>query len=153
MESGHCGRGPFSYQGRVQKNFTIHAFAEVIVGDRPIDLHNLYEATSIGTDPPGRAITLKFHRDHRWPGPEGLPETVTLTCSGNLRIAFNDLVEAPVPLRNDAIEIAYYDADCPWDRFLDEGLAASQGFEGLHISFSGGLVLRIRSDIAEIVTR
>jgi hypothetical protein len=150
--SEHCHFSPLGYQWRVQKNFTIEAFAEVIVGGRSIDLHNFYRAASIGTGLSGDSIALRFERDHRWPGSEGLPETVTLTCSENLRMAFNDLVDSPVPLGEDAVEIAYYDSECEWDAFLDEGVAAARGFEGLHIRFSGGFVLRIRSDMAEVTT-
>ena len=134
----------------VAENFVIHAFAEVIVADRAIDLHNLYGVANITTDQAGDRLTLRFNRDHRWPGPDGLPEAVTLTCSGNLKLAFNDLVDAPVPLREDAVELAYFDEHCEWDSFLDEDLAAIQGFEGLQVSFSGGLVLRIRADVAEV---
>ena len=132
------------------KNFTIYAFAEVIVADRAIDLHNLYDVASISTDLAGDAVTLRFQRNHQWQGPDGLPEAVILTCSGNLKIAFKNLVDAPVPLREDAVELAYYDDHCEWNAFLDEDLATKHGFEGLHISFSGGLVLRIRADIAEV---
>lgn len=134
------------------KNFSIHDFAEVIVDNRAIDLHNLYGVASISTDLAGDAITLRFQRDHQWSGPEGLPEAVILTCSGDIKIAFNDLVDTPVPLRHDAVEVAYYDAHCGWDAFLDEDLAAKHGFEGLHVSFSGGLVLRIRADVAQVTT-
>lgn len=132
------------------KNFTIHAFAEVIIVDTTIDLHNLYGVASIRTDLAGDVVTLTFQRDHQWSGPDTLPEAVTLTCSGNLKMAFNDLADAPVRLRDDAVEVAYYDADCEWDTFLDEELAATQGFEGLQFSFAGGLVLRIRADLAEM---
>ncbi|WP_428028449.1 hypothetical protein [Altererythrobacter sp.] len=132
------------------KNFTIQAFAEVIVADTTIDLHNLYGVASIRTDLAGDVVTLTFQRDRQWSGPDTLPEAVTLTCSGNLKMAFNDLVGALAPLRDDAVEVAYYDADCEWDTFLDEELAASQGFEGLQINFSAGLVLRIRADLAEV---
>ena len=133
------------------KNFTIRAFAEVIVAGRAIDLHNLYAVSSIGTDLGGDAVTLRFRRDHQWPGPDTLPEAVTLTCSGNLKMAFNDLVDAPLPLRDDAVAVAYFDEHCDWNSFLDEDLAAAHGFAGLHIGFSGGLVLRIRADVAEVV--
>ena len=136
----------------MRKNFSIHAFAEVIVAQKVIDLHNLYSVGSISTDRSGDTLTVTFQRDDEWPGPEGLPDEVTLTCSGNLKITFNNLVDAPVPLRDDAVEVAYYDEDCEWDSFLDESLAAFQGFEGLHLSFSGGLVLRIRADVAEMAT-
>jgi hypothetical protein len=132
------------------KNFTLHAFGEVIVADRAIDLHNLYGAASISTDLSGDAVTLRFQRDHQRPGPDGLPEAVIFTCSGNLNLAFSDLLDAPVPLRDDVVELAYYNEHCDWDAFLDEDLAATQGFEGLHLSFSGGLVLRIRADVAEV---
>ena len=56
----------------------------------------------------------------------------------------------PVPLRGDTVEVAYFDDECDWDSILDEELADRQGFEGLHISFSGGFVLRIRADAAEV---
>ena len=137
----------------MEKNFLIGSVgAELVLGGRPIDLHNLYSIKSIGTDATGAAMTLVFQRDHQWEGPEGLPELVRLSCSGDLKIAFNDIVDPPVPLREDAVGIAYYDADCEWDAFLDEDLAAAQGFEGLQISFSGGLVLRIRCAVAEVTT-
>jgi hypothetical protein len=134
----------------MQKNFTTPDLAAVVVADKHIDLHNLYGVVSIGTDVSGNAITLTFQRDHQWPGPEGLPEKVALICSGNLQIVFNNLVDTPVPLREDAVEIAYYDEQCEWDAILDERLATAQGFAGLHVSFSGGLVLRIRADVAEV---
>lgn len=56
------------------KNFSIHDFAEVIVDNRAIDLHNLYGVASISTDLAGDAITLRFQRDHQWSGPEGCPK-------------------------------------------------------------------------------
>jgi hypothetical protein len=97
-------------------------------------------------------MTLAFDRDHRWKGPEGLPERVLLMCSGGLKIAFNNLADTAVPLREDAVEIAYIDGNCGWEGFLDEGLAAAQGFDGLHVSFAGGFVLRIRCATAEVTT-
>ena len=137
----------------MQKNFSLGAMgAEVILGDSRIDVHNLYNATAISTDLAGDAITVVFKRDQQWQGRQGLPDQVTLRCSGDLKIAFNDLIDAPVPLRQDAVEIAYYDSDCPWGHFLDEQLAETQGFEGLQIIFSGGLVLRIRCALAEVTT-
>jgi hypothetical protein len=42
------------------KNFVIHAFAEVIVADRAIDLHNLYGVANITTDQAGDRLTLRF---------------------------------------------------------------------------------------------
>lgn len=144
---------PGSTTKALQKNFSIGASgAEVILGDRAIDLHNLYSTTSISTDMAGDTITLVFERDRRWEGRPGLPEKVMLRGVGDLKIAFNDLADRAVLVREDAVEVAYYDADCPWDQFLDEGLAAAQGFEGLHVSFSGGLVLRIRCTTAEVTT-
>ncbi len=134
----------------MQKNFAIGGMgAELVVADRAIDVHNLYRTTSISMDLAGDTVSLIFERDHQWEGPPGLPEQVTLRCSGDLKISFNDLVQMGVPLPEDAVEVAYYDASCPWDHFLDEDLAATQGFEGLQVSFSGGLVLRIRCATAE----
>lgn len=135
----------------MHKNFSIHNFAEVIVDRKVVDLHNLYSVGSISTDRAGETLTVTFRRRSGWPGPEGLPAQVTLSCSGNLKIAFNNLVDSPVLLRDDAVEVAYYDDHCDWDSFLDESLAAVQGFQGLHLSFSGGLVLRVRSDVADMV--
>ena len=137
----------------MQKNFSIGAMgAEVILAERRIDLHNLYSTTSISTDMAGDTITLVFERDHQWEGPPGLPEKVTLRGAGDLKVAFNDLAAKAVFIREDAVQVSYYDADCPWDHFLDEDLATAQGFDGLHISFSGGLVLRIRCTTAEVTT-
>lgn len=135
----------------MQKNFSIDAMgAEVILGDRRIDIHNRYRTVSVGTDTDGDAITLVFERNGQFQGPNGSPETVTLRGSGGLKVAFNNLADQPVPL--DGVEIAYFDAECPWGHFLDEDLAVSQGFEGLHVSFSGGLELRIRCAFAELTT-
>jgi hypothetical protein len=143
----------------MQKNFSMRGIAELVVGGKPIDLHNLYRATSISTDVAGSAITLVFQRDHEWQGPEDLPERVTLTCSGNVKLAFNDLALLTAPLSNCAVEVAYFDGDCGWDEFLDEGLATRQGLEGLHFNFEGpdfslddNFVLRIMCDIAEAAT-
>ncbi len=122
----------------MQKNFTVQAFAEVIVADRAIDLHNLYGVASISTDGAGDTVAVRFQRDRQWSGPEALPETVILTCTGNLKIAFNDLVDAPVPLRDDAVEVAYYDEHCEWDTFLDEELATNQASRGSTSAFQGG---------------
>lgn len=138
----------------MQKNFLIGSMgAEMVVERRTIDLHNLYSTKSIGADPTGFSFKMEFQRDHRWEGPEGLPEVVTLSCSKKLSIAFNDPAQPPGPFSEEAVEIAYFDADCEWDAFLDEGLPASQGFAGLHVSFSGGLVLRIRCKVAEATLR
>jgi hypothetical protein len=137
----------------MQKNFSMGAMgAEVILGDSRIDVHNLYHATAISTDLAGDTITFLFGRDHQLDGPPGLPEQVTLKCTGDLKIAFNDLIDAPVPLRQDAVEIAYYDSNCPWGHFLDEQLAETQGFDGLQVSFTGGLMLRIQCAVAEVTT-
>jgi hypothetical protein len=133
----------------MQKNFVIRNLVELIVRGRVVDLHNLYAPAGIGTDPRGETAVLTLRRDRRWAGAEALPEVVTLTFSGNVRIAFNDLLAASGTLHEESVEIAYYDGECGWDSFLDERLAAAQGSEGLHIGFSGGLALRIRADFAE----
>ncbi|WP_447723967.1 hypothetical protein [Sphingomonas koreensis] len=135
----------------MQRNFVLGAGgAEIVTGGRAIDVHNLYNVAILGTDPLGATMTIVFQRDHQWPGPEDLPERLTLTCSGNLKVAFNDLLDLPVPLGSDAVELAYYADHCDWDAQLDESLAAAHGFEGLELRFSGGLALRVRSDRAEV---
>jgi hypothetical protein len=137
----------------VEKNFTIWAFVEVSpAGAGPIDLHSCYVTHGIATDPAGETATLTFRREHEWPGPANYPEEVTLTCSGNLRFAFNDLAATHEPLAGQSVTIGYYDAFCDWNDWLDEDQAAAQGYEGLQIGFSGGLVLRIRADTAELRT-
>ncbi len=150
MQSRRCYEVAFSYPCLVRKNFTIRAGAEVIVGEQAADLHNLYRTDRIGTDITGQKVTLRFSRDHTWSGQAELPETVTFTFSGNVELAFNDLLDAPVPLRDDAVDIGYYDKHCDWGMWLDEDLAVAQGYRGLQVGFSGGLVLRIRADLAEV---
>ncbi len=137
----------------MQKNFSIsNGFAEVIFAHQKIDLHNLYKISSIGTDTTGEIFTLVFDRNKKYRPYGLLPERLTLTCSGDLKMGFNELSHLPVQPRDDSVELAYYDRHCGWDQFLDEELATTQGFEGLHISFSGGLVLRISCGVAEIGT-
>ncbi len=137
----------------MEKNFELHGQNELILDDRRIDIHNLYAPSELGTDSSGDILSLSFRRDHRVEAASPHPETVILTCSGDVKIAFNDLALTPGALRNEAVEFGYLDADCGWDEFLDEALAAAQGYEGLHIAFSGGLVLRIRAGIAMLSAR
>jgi hypothetical protein len=137
----------------VRKNFTIWAFVEIVpAGAAAIDLHSCYVTRSIATDLSGRAATVKFRREPEWRGPAHYPEEVTLTCSGDVRFAFNDLVSEARPLDDQSVTIGYYDALCDWNEWLDEDAAAAQGFEGLQIGFSGGLVLRICADAVELTT-
>jgi hypothetical protein len=78
----------------------------------------------------------------------GMPERLALNCSGNVQVLFNELIGWPIAIGEDAAEIAYFNADCPWDHFMDEDLARKHGISGLHIGFTSGLVLRIRCDEA-----
>jgi hypothetical protein len=135
----------------VRKNFTIRAFVEIVpAGAGAIDLHACYAARSIATDLSGQVATVTFRRKHEWPGPAYYPAELTLTCTGNVRVAFNDLVGEGEPLTEQSVTIGYYDALCGWNEWLDEDTAAAQGFEGLQIGFSNGLVLRSGSDAAEL---
>lgn len=135
----------------MQKNFTIEAFAVIETADLAVDLHNLYGLTNVTTDRSGQSIQLVFERDGDFLSlsPE-MPRRVIFTCSGNLRLAFNDLSLMASPMKGDGVEIALFTWDCGWDEFLDERLAEA-GADGLHFMFSEGFVLRIGCAVAEVL--
>ena len=113
----------------MKKNFSIRAFTEVVLDGVWIDLHNLYRPASIGTDLGGDRLRVSFERDPQSKRPQTLPSTVTFICTGNLGITFNNLVGLPVAIPEDAVEVAYYDADCDWDQFLDEELLPTRALQ------------------------
>ncbi|HYD12499.1 MAG TPA: hypothetical protein VEC11_06605 [Allosphingosinicella sp.] len=135
----------------MQRNFSLESgFSAVRLGSLLIDLHNLYTVAEISTDPRGETLVVRFDRDHGYEGPVDQPEHVTLRCTGDLRLAVSNvaaLLDAPDEL--DFL-IAYFDDDCGWGEFLDEDLAARQGFDGLHLGFGEDRVLRIRCADADI---
>lgn len=70
-----------------------------------------------------------------------------------MRVAFNDLNAIAAPLNLEGIEIAYFDQDCDWDSFLDEQMTSRQKPQGLNVSFTNGLVVRIFCEGVTPITR
>ena len=146
MESGHFvlhGSGPRSGAITLKRNFQFDGFSVVRWGDRFIDLHNAYNLESFGTDLAGSEVKLSFSRNEYATAPDKLPLTATFLCTGNVRAAFNDLAKIAVPLKQEGIEIAYFDEGCDWLSFLDEDIARYQEPLGLHVSFGNHLAFRI----------
>lgn len=134
----------------MKRNFEFDGFSVVRWGDRFIDLHNAYDLESLGTDLTGSEVRLSFSRNEHAIDPHKLPSKVTLSCTGNVRVAFNNLGEIAAPLNDEGIEIAYFGEGCDWLSFLDEDIARSQEPQGLHVSFINGLAVRIFCDDAAI---
>lgn len=156
MESEHFvlhGSGSRSGAITLKRNFQFDGFSVVRWGDRFIDLHNAYDLESFGTDLTGSEVKLSFVRNEYAIDPDKLPSKVTLSCTGNVRVAFNDLGQIAAPLDDEGIEIAYFDEGCDWPSFLDEDIARSQEPLGLHVSFINGLAVRIFCDEATLATQ
>lgn len=137
----------------MKRNFAFDSVTVVRSGSRVIDLHNAYDLQCFGTDMTGSEVKLSFIRNEHAIEPIGLPSTVTLLCTGNVKVAFNDLSEIAASLDEEGIEIAYFDEGCDWLSFLDEDIARSQEPLGLHISFISGLAVRIFCDEAMLHTQ
>lgn len=136
----------------MRRNFEFDGFSVIMWGDRFIDLHNAYDLRAFGTDLAGSAVELRFTRNEYAIAPDTLPSEVTLACTGNVRLAFNDLTAIAASLEHEGIEIAYFNGACDWLSFLDEEMALSQKPEGLHIRFINGLAVRIFCDEATLTT-
>jgi hypothetical protein len=136
----------------LKRNFQFDGVSVVRWHDRYIDLHNAYDLEAFGTDPGAVEVSLRFKRNSHAIDPDGLPSEATLTCSGNLRLAFNDLCTIAVPIDDDGIEIAYFDEGCDWLSFIDEGMTRRQAPLGLHISFISGFAVRIFCDEVKFAT-
>lgn len=134
----------------MKRNFELDDFTVLRWDDKLVDLHNAYDLEQFGTSISGSEIKLTFCRNGYALDPSGLPLSVTLTCSGNVRIAFNNLGAIAAPLDKEGIEIAYFDQDCGWQTFLDEKTARRYEPAGLHISFVNGFVIRIFCDQATV---
>ena len=137
----------------MKRNFQFDDISVVRWGDRSLDLHNAYEIENFGTDLRGGEVKLSFTRNKYAIGPDKLPEKAVLSCTGNARVAFNDLGEIAAPIRHEGIQIAYFDEGCDWLSFLDEELARSQEPLGLHVSFINGLAIRIFCEEATLTTK
>jgi hypothetical protein len=137
---------------RLIRNFEFDFVTVVRWSDRFVDLHNAYDLECFGTDLSGSEVKLAFGRNAHAIDPDRLPRRVTLTCSGNVRMAFNNLSDIAAALDGEDIEIAYFDEGCDWLSFLDEDLARRQEPQGLHVSFGNGLVIRIFCDKAIFAT-
>ncbi len=134
----------------MKRNFELDDFTVLRWDDKLVDLHNAYDLGQFGTNISGNEIKLIFCRNEYALDPSGLPLSVTLTCSGNVRIAFNNLGTITAPLDKEGIEIAYFDPDCDWRTFLDEETARRYEPAGLHISFVNGLIIRIFCEQATV---
>ena len=135
----------------MKRNFEFDHVTVVRWGDGVIDLHNAYDLERFGTSMGGGEVELTFSRNGYAIDPES-PSSVTLTCSGNVRVAFNNLCAIAAPLDSEGIEVAYFDEGCDWSSFLDEEIARRQKPQGLHVSFINGFALRIFCDEATLAT-
>ncbi len=136
----------------MKRNFEFKPTTVICWGDRLIDLHNAYDLDGFGTDMSGNEVKLSFRRNGYAIEPDGLPYKVTLTCSGNVRLAFNDLGAIAAPLNDEGIEIAFFDEGCDWLSFTDEEMTHLHKPLGLHVSFINGLAFRIFCDEATLAT-
>lgn len=137
----------------LKRNFEFDPMSVVRWGDRVVDLHNAYDLEHFGTDLSGSEVTLTFSRNGYAIDPGGLPSRVTLTCRGNVKVAFNNLGAIAAPIDDEGIEIAYFDEGCDWLSCLDEEIARRQEPQGLHVSFINGFAVRIFCDEATLATR
>lgn len=137
----------------MQRNFKFDDFSVIVLGDRFVDLHNAYNLESFGTDESGTAVTLTFVQNQHAIDPENLPLRVSLHCTGDVRIAFNNINLIAAPLNDEGIEIAYFDQACDWDAFITEEIALVQPPLGLHVEFMNGFVIRIFCDLVTLELR
>ena len=75
----------------MKRNFEFDGFTVVRWGERPIDLHNAYDIESFSTDLIGSEVKLTFTRNKHAIHPDRLPPKVLLACTGEVKVAFNDL--------------------------------------------------------------
>jgi hypothetical protein len=137
----------------LKRNFEFDGFSVVRWGERFIDLHNAYDLESFATNLTGTEAKLIFARNEYAIDPDKLPSKVTLSCTGNVKVAFNDLSQIAAPLNEEGIEIAYFDEGCDWLSFLDENIARSQEPLGLDVRFINGLAVRVFCDEATLATQ
>ncbi|WP_269515415.1 hypothetical protein [Brevundimonas subvibrioides] len=107
---------------------------------------------NFGTDPGGKEVKLTFTQNKHAIRPDTLPSRVMLACTGNVKLAFNDLNAIAAPLNDEGIEIAYFDEECDWLCILSAELARVQKPLGLDVRFVNGLVVRIFCDEATFTT-
>ena len=137
----------------MKRNFKFDGFSVVRWGNNSIDLHNAYDLESFGTDLTGSEVELGFTRNEHAIDPDKLPSKVTLICTGNVKVAFNNLGAISASLDDQGIEIAYFGEGCDWLTFLDEDIARSQEPVGLHVSFVNGLAVRIFCNETTLTTQ
>lgn len=152
LAMGHSLPHSLPEEAELKRNFQFDGISVVRWSDRVIDLHNAYDLEHFGTDLAGGEVDLSFRRNEHAIAPDGLPLRATLTCRGDVRVAFNDLGEIAAPVVDEGIEIAYFDEGCDWLSFLDEDLARKQEPQGLHVSFINGFTVRIFCDEALFAT-
>jgi hypothetical protein len=136
--------------GILKRNFEFEGFSVIRWAGNVIDLHNAYDLESFGTDLTANEVSLVFTRNEYAIDPDNLPPKVSLACTGNVKVAFNNLGKIAAPLNDEGMEIAYFDEDCDWLSFLDEDNARLQEPRGLHVSFINSLAVRIFCDEAAL---
>ena len=135
----------------MELNFRFHDFCYAIFEGTRYDLHNCYVAEYIGMKPDGAVFELRFRRNPHYAHLSHCSaETISVRCSGNVAVRFNDLVDVPGDIRSASFDVGYFDEHCDWDALLDDRLAEKQGFVGLHFDFSAGPTLRVIADKAEM---
>lgn len=132
----------------MKRNFEFDVQSAVRWHGRLVDLHNDYDLDRFGTDLNGTEVTLDFRRNEYAVHPEALPARVRLSCTGNLKLAFNDLCALAAPVNDEGIEVAYFDEHCDWQSLTDEKLAKTQEPRGLRLEFINGLTVRVFCDEA-----
>jgi hypothetical protein len=93
----------------LRRNFQLAGLSVIRLCDQFLDLHNAYDLDRFATDPNGSEVELSFSRNQHAIDPDSLPSKVTLRCTGNVKVAFNNLNEIAAPLNDKGIEIAYFD--------------------------------------------
>lgn len=136
----------------MKRNFEFDFITVVRWGEEVLDLHNDYDLTSLGTALGGTEARLTFTRNEHAIASYRLPEKVTLDCTGNVKVAFNDLAAIAARLSDEGIEIAYFHDGCDWLSFLNEDMARLSEPQGLDVRFTNGLAVRIFCDEAILTT-
>ena len=137
----------------LKRNFQFDGFSVVRCGDRFLDLHNAYDLECFGTDLAESEVKLGFSRNEFAIDPDELPSQVAFSCTGNVRVVFNDLGKISAPLDDEGTEVAFFDEACDWFSFLNEDIARLQEPLGLHVSFTNGLTVRIFCDEILLTTQ
>lgn len=137
----------------MKRNFQFDGMTVVKWNGMLIDLHNAYDVEFFGSDLTGSEVEIRFRRNAHAINSDSLPSNVTLSCSGNVRVAINDFCAIAAAIDNEGIEIAYFDEGCDWLSCTDEEIAQRQEPQGLYISFVNGFAVRVFCDEVAFATK